>query len=117
MDLNKCLSANSITELECELIAPLCGFADNVGYYQKCSCMYYHESVAIPTLVMSAVDNTFFDPSCWPVDKTTERGWAAPIKIKIRTDHGRHIGLMFCPNDIERADAEAHSGAAGWQES
>lgn len=41
VDLNSCLSAESIADMETRLIAPLYGFVDNVDYYRKTSCVYY----------------------------------------------------------------------------
>eukprot|EP00566_Odontella_aurita_P006487 CAMPEP_0113580870 /NCGR_PEP_ID=MMETSP0015_2-20120614/30938_1 /TAXON_ID=2838 /ORGANISM="Odontella" /LENGTH=609 /DNA_ID=CAMNT_0000485157 /DNA_START=14 /DNA_END=1843 /DNA_ORIENTATION=- /assembly_acc=CAM_ASM_000160 len=102
VDLNRCMSAESIAEMECELIAPLYGFADNVDYYRK------------TTFIINAEDDPFFDPVCWPIEKSSEGGGAAPLKM-VRTDHGGHLGFMFHrPSDIERMEGAALAGRESW---
>ena len=93
-DYERCMLANSIAEFETEYISPVYGYENNVDYYRKTSCQYFLESIAVPTLILNAADDPFFDPACFPVKKGREAGGPAPIKF-VRTEHGGHLGYMF----------------------
>ena len=93
-DYERCMAASSIAEFETEYIGPVYGFEDNVDYYRKTSCQYFLESIAVPTLILNAADDPFFDPVCFPVEQGREAGGPAPIKF-VRTEHGGHLGYMF----------------------
>lgn len=116
VNFGDCLSVDTIADMETNLISPLYGFEDNVDYYRKCSCVYFLEGIAVPTLIINAADDPFFDPTCWPTDKSSVDGGGgvAPIKM-VRTDHGGHLGFMFHrPSDVEKREAIAMAGRESW---
>jgi len=71
--------------------APLSGFADADDYYRRCSSRPLLPAVAVPTLMLSAADDPFLGPHCYP------RGEAAAseclhLEIPAR---GGHVGFRL----------------------
>ncbi|MBU1002675.1 MAG: alpha/beta fold hydrolase [Proteobacteria bacterium] len=48
--------------------APLNGFADAADYYARCSSLRVLEGIRVPVLVLSALDDPFLAPECYPQD-------------------------------------------------
>jgi predicted alpha/beta-fold hydrolase len=48
--------------------APLHGFKDALTYYQACSALYFLNGIRRPTLVVSALNDPFLSPDCFPRD-------------------------------------------------
>jgi uncharacterized protein len=93
-DYRACMAAKTIMEYENASIAPIYGFDDCWDYYRKTSCIHYMDRIRVPTMVLNAEDDPFFDPSVWPVQLSTERGGPAPLKM-VRTRYGGHVGYWF----------------------
>jgi uncharacterized protein len=114
LSIDEIASATTISALESALIAPVFGFRDNVDYYRKTNCVNFLDNIAIPTLIMNAGDDPFFDPSFFPWEKSCEsssrRDDHNPIKM-VRTEHGGHLGFMFHQiskeeNELQSSDVE-----------
>jgi predicted alpha/beta-fold hydrolase len=101
-DYRGSMDATTIYELETACVAPLFGFEDHIDYYRKTSCGYYLDRICVPTFVVNARDDPFFDSSFVPWDKVYGgesgsdgvNGGDAPVKI-VFTDHGGHLGYIF----------------------
>jgi uncharacterized protein len=91
-------SATEISAFENAVIAPLFGFQDNIDYYRKTDCVQFLDSIRVPTLVINAKDDPFFDPDSFPFDKgctsPVGRKKRSPVRL-VRTDYGGHLGYMF----------------------
>ena len=115
-DYEGTMSANTIYELETACVAPLFGFDDHIDYYRKTSCGYYLESIAVPTYVVNARDDPFFDSSYVPWDKVyggesgddTGNNGGAPVNI-VFTDEGGHLGYIFHEADGNNGDSKKAS--------
>eukprot|EP00957_Ditylum_brightwellii_P062702 4758694-Ditylum_brightwellii.AAC.1 len=89
------MEATTISEIENAWVCPIYGFEDNIDYYRKMSCGYFLDSIAVPTFIINAGDDPFFDPEYFPSEKGCDGGPdAAPIKM-LRTEHGGHLGYLF----------------------
>ena len=88
------MAAQTIREFDDAFIAPIYGFENNIDYYRKNSSRYFLEKIAVPTLVIRANDDPFFDPDAVPFELTAEHGGRAPVKIVV-TEHGGHLGYCF----------------------
>ena len=101
------MSANTIYELESACVAPLFGFEDHIDYYRKTSCGYYLERIGVPTLIVNAKDDPFFDAGYIPRDKVCNGSGegGAPVKI-VMTDGGGHLGYIFHQVDGESKEKE-----------
>jgi len=91
------MKAKTIAEFENAFIAKVYGFTDNVDYYQQTSCIYFLDGIAVPTLVLNAADDPFFDPDFFPWEKGCDfRGGDGTLPIKlVQTENGGHLGYMF----------------------
>lgn len=96
------MAASTTQEFDNAFIAPVYGFRDAAEYYEKCSSMFFLEKIAVPTLVIRAKDDPFFDPEAIPQYLTYEEGGRAPVKI-VETAHGGHLGYAFQQLDDEAA--------------
>lgn len=70
--------------------APLHGFKDADEYYRKCSCKQFLAPITVPTLIVSAKNDPFLTPSCFPVEEAV----ANPNLTLEMPDSGGHIGFV-----------------------
>ncbi len=56
----------SLREFDERFTAPLHGFAGAEDYWQRSSSLPYIEKIAIPTLMVNALDDSFLSPECYP---------------------------------------------------
>lgn len=96
-DFDGAMAASTVAEFENAYIAKVYGYEDNVDYYRQTSCAYFLDGIAVPTLVVNAADDPFFDPDLFPWEKSCDfEGGDGNLPIKlVRTDHGGHLGYMF----------------------
>lgn len=97
------MKASTIYEFENAFLGPLFSFDGYLDYYRKTSCGYYLDRICVPTLIVNAKDDPFFDSTYVPWDKVyggesgeqvSEGTGHAPIKI-VMTEHGGHLGFLF----------------------
>jgi predicted alpha/beta-fold hydrolase len=100
-DYQRAMAAETITEFDDAFIAPVFGFANCWDYYEKTSCTHFLEDIAVPTLIVNAANDPFFDSTYWPAHKTIEQGGKAPVKM-VRTESGGHLGFFFHRTSDER---------------
>lgn len=93
-DYNLCMNAKTIAEIEDGMIAPLYGFEDRFDYYRQSASLPVIDRIAVPTFVLNAADDPFFNTDKFPLEKDCEVGGVAPIKL-VRTSEGGHIGHLF----------------------
>lgn len=102
VDYWKAMNATTIPEIEDAMIAPLYGFKDKFDYYDKSASLPVIDYIAVPTYVINAADDPFFNPVFFPYEKDCENpnNGGAPLKLT-RTEHGGHLGHMFHHVDKE----------------
>mmetsp|Transcript_27580 Transcript_27580/g.63234 ORF Transcript_27580/g.63234 Transcript_27580/m.63234 type:complete len:472 (-) Transcript_27580:296-1711(-) len=89
------INAKTIPEVEDSMVAPVYGFKDKFDYYDQSASLPVVDSIAVPTYILNAVDDPFFDPDFYPIEKDCEgKSDGAPVKF-VRTKHGGHLGHMF----------------------
>jgi len=69
--------------------APAHGFKDAIDYWKKCSCKQFIYNIKIPTLLITAFDDPFLSPSCFPIQEAKEN---ALFSLEI-TKYGGHVGF------------------------
>ena len=69
--------------------APLHGFADAADYYRQCSARQFLDAVRTPALLVSARNDPFLEPSCFPYEEA-----ARSDVFHLETPaHGGHVGF------------------------
>ncbi len=68
---------------------PLHGFAGADEYYQRCSSKQFLGRIAVPTLLVSAQDDPFLSPECYPEDEARQ---SAHFHLQTPR-HGGHVGF------------------------
>ena len=60
---------STFEEFDNRFTAPLNGFEDADDYWEKSSSLYYLSEIKIPSLLVSALDDPFLTPDCFPVEE------------------------------------------------
>jgi hypothetical protein len=107
LSYNEIIEATEISALETAVIAPLFGFQNNVDYYRKTNCINFFDNIQVPTFILNAGDDPFFDPDFFPYEKGCDspagKSNLSPIKL-VRTEYGGHLGFMFHQRHEDETD-------------
>ena len=68
---------------------PLSGFAGAEDYYAQCSCRQFLSGIEVPSLLISAKDDLFLGPECYPL---AEAEASRQLYLEIPA-HGGHVGF------------------------
>ncbi len=77
-------------DLDDRYTAPAHGYRDAEEYWAKCSATGFIPSIRIPTLLISAKDDSFLTPSCFALDLAA----SSEYFYVDNPDHGGHLGFM-----------------------
>ncbi len=77
-------------EFDRRFTAPFHGFSSVEDYWSSSSSLRYLDSIAIPTLALSACDDPFLSPSCLPHNLAR----AHPYLFLETPRHGGHVGFL-----------------------
>lgn len=66
VDAGRLKEVHDIIDFDDRFTAPLNGFADAADYYARNSAMNWLDRIAVPTLVLSAANDPFLGPNCFP---------------------------------------------------
>jgi uncharacterized protein len=92
----------SIREFDDVITAPYCGFAGAQDYYTRAAAARVVDRIAIPTLVVHAMD----DPFIRLLPETRAKMLANPNIKLIETAHGGHCAFLTTPNGHDGRWAE-----------
>mmetsp|Transcript_60328 Transcript_60328/g.148036 ORF Transcript_60328/g.148036 Transcript_60328/m.148036 type:complete len:516 (-) Transcript_60328:109-1656(-) len=88
-DLDEVDECQSIMDFENLLIAPEFGFEDAYDYYDRCKTIDVLNKVAVPELILQALDDPFFEGIEYPANNPD---YAVNIQY---TEYGGHCGFVF----------------------
>lgn len=105
LNTNRLNRNRTFHEFDDQITAPLHGFADAEDYYATSSSLEFLRSIAVPTLMLNALDDPFLSPRCYP------RGAAeANPALTLETPrYGGHVGFLLQPRDTQ-SQAEIRVG-------
>ena len=120
-DPNRAAGVTSVRGFDDRITAPYSGFASAQDYYYRASAARVLDRIAVPTLVLHALDDPFiiFTP------KTLAGLHANPHITLLETAHGGHCAFLAAPNSTDGNDGRwaeatllrfvlAHSRQAGF---
>lgn len=98
------LTAPTLRAYDDAITAPLFGFVDSQDYYAQCNSIRFLPDVRVPTLIMRAQDDPFFNQDI-PHDVIAANPYLYPAFPK----HGGHVGFLagFPPNHHNWSQAQA----------
>lgn len=81
---------HDLIEFDDRYTAPLHGFDSARDYYRRCSSRYFLQGIRRPTLILSALDDPFLTPECFPRQAATDNPW-----LYLQTpSYGGHVGFV-----------------------
>jgi uncharacterized protein len=89
VDLAGALRARDFFEFDDAYTAPLNGYRDARDYYARCSSAQFLGSIAVPTLIVNAIDDPFMTPDVLPAASAL----APAVTLELST-HGGHVGFI-----------------------
>ena len=89
-NLTQAYQSKTLREFDRHIVVPQYGFRDVEHYYTEASSNKWLKSIAIPTLVLSAMD----DPICPIVGLPTEDALANAFIITLKTLEGGHVSYL-----------------------
>lgn len=100
IDLSALGQVQSILAFDDKYTAPIHGFIDAEDYYLKCSSIFKLHLIQIPSLLISAIDDPFLHPLCFPVEeaKSNENLYL------LLTKYGGHVGFTQKARSINFAE-------------
>lgn len=90
VDMSLLDTANNFYDFDDAFTAPLHGFADAHDYYSTTSSKHFLADIRVPTLILRAVDDPFFDPDDIPYDIVKQN----PFLYAGFPQHGGHVGFI-----------------------
>ena len=90
IDLRGFDSIRTFQEFDTRYTAPMNGFASAEDYWQQSSSKPYVRYIGVPTLLVSARDDPFLTPACFPDQETRLN----PNVLLEAPDYGGHVGFM-----------------------
>lgn len=89
VDLDAVRRARTFAAYDRVVTAPLHGFADELDYWRRASCLPYLARVRVPTLLLSALDDPFVPPAALPDPARLP----ANVVLEV-TERGGHVGFV-----------------------
>lgn len=88
-DISGLSRISTFHEFDRRFTAPFHGFASVEEYWHSSSSLRYLNTISVPTLAISALDDPFLSPSCFPHEIAREHAY-----LHLETPkHGGHVGF------------------------
>ena len=84
-------SIKSLREFDDIYTGPLHGFKDALDYYNKCSGINFIRGIDRPTLIVSALNDPFLSPECFPAEQFKDHGY---VQFDFPS-RGGHVGFAL----------------------
>lgn len=104
LDARGLMKIKNLREFDDYFTGPIHGFKDALDYYHQCSAIRFIQSISIPSLIISAANDPFLSPECYPtqiVKNHTSVSFESP-------NHGGHVGFtQFSKNGLYWSEQRA----------
>lgn len=85
---------NNLKDFDDVYTAPAHGFKDALDYYEQCSCQQFLANVRVPSLIISATNDSFLGSECYPY-KEAEKNKMLHLETP---KFGGHVGFIDSGN-------------------
>lgn len=85
---------NNLRDFDDIYTAPAHGFKDALDYYEQCSCRQFLPNVRVPSLIISATNDSFLGPECYPYKEAKKN----KILHLETPKFGGHVGFIDSEN-------------------
>jgi predicted alpha/beta-fold hydrolase len=89
-DITEISSIKTFREFDERFTAPFHGFSSVDEYWEQSSSRAYLKDISLPTLAISALDDPFLSPSCFPIEIARNH----PHLLLETPRHGGHVGFL-----------------------
>ena len=89
LDKDRIFKARTFKDFDNAVTAPLFGYKNAEDYWSNCSSKQFIESITLPTLVISAKDDTFLSQSCYPINEAKNHKFL----VLETPEYGGHVGF------------------------
>lgn len=89
LDKDLIQKAKTFKDFDDVVTAPLFGYKNAEDYWSNCSSKEFIESIKLPTLVISALDDSFLSRSCYPINEAKNHEFL----VLETPEHGGHVGF------------------------
>jgi len=94
----------TLREFDDAFTGPIHGFKDALDYYHQCSSIRFVASIKLPTLIISAANDPFLSPECYPHDLLKGH----PYVLFESPNRGGHVGFsQFNKNGLYWSEQRA----------
>ena len=94
-DMDSVTRCKTIGDFDNAVVAPIYGFSDKLDYYRRTSCLPYLKDIRAPFYVVNAMDDPFFDNSCYPsASSINELSGGDYMRVNY-PEFGGHCGFMY----------------------
>lgn len=83
------VGCKTLGDLDDRFTAPLHGFADRHDYYRRSSCKPFLGNIAMPTLLLNALNDPFLPPEALPTAAEV-----SPAVTLLQPSYGGHVGFV-----------------------
>jgi predicted alpha/beta-fold hydrolase len=95
---------STFEEFDNRYTAPLHGFRDADDFYERASSLMYISNIAIPTLIVNALNDPFLPPACFPINIAREHQYVY-LETPIR---GGHTGFSLAGKEENWMEVRAY---------
>lgn len=104
LDIRGLEKIKTLREFDDYFTGPIHGFKDALDYYHQCSAIQFIEHISIPSLIISAANDPFLSPECYPHQILKNH----PYVSFESPDHGGHVGFtQFSKNGLYWSEQRA----------
>jgi len=89
LDIRGLEKIKTLHEFDDHFTGPIHGFKDALDYYHQCSAVRFIKDITIPTLVISAANDPFLSPECYPYELVRDHSYV----LFESPAYGGHVGF------------------------
>jgi predicted alpha/beta-fold hydrolase len=89
LDARALHSVKTLMQFDDAFTGPLHGYKDAIDYYTQCSSIHFIDKIAVPTLVVNALNDPFLGKNCFPAEEFKGHPY---VKFEF-PENGGHVGF------------------------